>query len=102
MRRHPMVLEYIPDKYKTEEMCKKAVDKEPEVLQYVPDYFVSQKMLVNPVCPIQEFCEDYRKRKNLKKAIYLELLPIAWYPSRFLDWCIPEDEKREIEKRWCK
>ena len=36
-------------------------------------------MLVNPVC--KEFCEEIKKRKNLKKEIYLELLPIAWHPS---------------------
>ena len=72
-------------------MCLKAIDKVPRVLQYIPDYFITEKMLVNSVCP--EFCEDYRKRKNLKKEIYLELLPIAWHPDRWRDWCIPEDEK---------
>ena len=25
-------------------------------------------------------------------------MPIAWHQSRFWDWCIPEDEKQEIEK----
>ena len=22
-------------------------------------------------------------------------MPIAWYPSRWWDWCVPEDEKKE-------
>ena len=25
---------------------------------------------------------------------------IAWHPSRWWDWCIPEDEKQETEKLW--
>ena len=24
-------------------------------------------------------------------------MPIAWHPSRWWDWCVPEDEKKEIE-----
>ena len=55
-------------------------------------------MLVNPVC--KEFCEEIKKRKNLKKAIYLELLPTAWHPDRWWDWCLDNDEKQEIEKLW--
>ena len=29
-----------------------------------------------------------------------ELLPIAWHPSRYWDWCVPEDDKKETEKLW--
>ena len=24
-------------------------------------------------------------------------MPVAWYATRWWDWCIPEDEKKEIE-----
>ena len=24
-------------------------------------------------------------------------MPVAWYPTRWWDWCIPEDEKKVIE-----
>ena len=27
-------------------------------------------------------------------------MPIAWHPSRYWDWCMSEDEKRETEKLW--
>ena len=27
-------------------------------------------------------------------------MPIAWHPSRYWDWCMPEDEKQETEKLW--
>ena len=29
-----------------------------------------------------------------------ELLPIAWHASRYWDWCVPEDDKKETEKLW--
>ena len=34
--------------------------------------------------------------ENLKR----ELAPVAWHPSRHWDWCMPEDEKKEISKLW--
>ena len=27
-------------------------------------------------------------------------MAIAWHPSRWWDWCIPKDEKKETEKLW--
>ena len=41
-----------------------------------------------------------KKRKAQKAKIKEELLPIAWHPLRWWDWCVPEDEKRETEKLW--
>ena len=29
-----------------------------------------------------------------------ELVPIAWHPDRWWDWCVDEDKKREAEKLW--
>ena len=25
-------------------------------------------------------------------------MPIAWHPSRWWDWCVPKDQKKETEK----
>ena len=36
------------------------------------------------------------KRKELKKGLSEELLA-AWYPDRWWDWCMSEDEKKEID-----
>ena len=41
---------------------------------------------------------DYQERKAQKAKIKEELLPIAWHQSRWWDWCVPEDEKKETEK----
>ena len=38
--------------------------------------------------------------KAQKTSIKKELMPIAWHPSRWWDWCIPGDEKKEPEKLW--
>ena len=37
------------------------------------------------------------KRKELKKKISEELMPIAWDPNRWWNLCVPEDEKKVIE-----
>ena len=32
---------------------------------------------------------------NVRPKNKEELLPIAWHPNRVMDWCVPEDEKKE-------
>ena len=39
----------------------------------------------------------FEKRKALKKEISEELMLRAWHPNRWWDWCISEDEKKEID-----
>ena len=47
-----------------------------------------------------EWHEGYQRRKAQKSKIKEELLPIAWHPSRWGDWCVPNEEKKETEKLW--
>ena len=49
---------------------------------------------------LQRIRDEWNKRKPQKAKIKEELLPIAWHPSRWWDWCIPEDKKKETEKLW--
>ena len=47
------------------------------------------------------------KRKSCKKDISKELMPVAWHPTKWWDWCMPEDDKNEIkpffiDKSYCK
>ena len=39
----------------------------------------------------------FEKRKALKKDVSKELMSVAWHPTRWWDWCISEDQKKEIE-----
>ena len=39
----------------------------------------------------------FEKRKALKKKLNEELMPVAWHPNRWWDWCVSENEKKEIE-----
>ena len=39
-------------------------------------------------------------RKAHKAKIKEELMPIAWHPSRWRNWCMSEDEKKQTEKLW--
>ena len=47
-----------------------------------------------------EWCNWYKNQKAQKSSIKDELVPIAWHPSRYWDWCMSEDEKQETEKLW--
>ena len=44
-----------------------------------------------------EWYEGHKKCKAQKAKIKEELLPIAWHPSRYSDWCMSEDEKKMVE-----
>ena len=108
-------LKFVPDHFKTQEMCEKAVRDDPSSLQYVPDWFVTRDM-VYMWYDDSEYCDDddddddednffkwydgYKKRKAQKASIKEELMPIAWHPSRWWDWCVPKDEKWDTEALW--
>ena len=47
-----------------------------------------------------ELYDGYKARKAQKASIKEGLLPIAWHPSRYWNWCVPEDERKDIEKMW--
>ena len=40
---------------------------------------------------------DLNNAEHRKKDISKELKPAAWHPTRWWDWCFPEDEKKEIK-----
>ena len=41
-----------------------------------------------------------KNERQKKTQIKKELMRVAWHPSRYWDWCVLEDEKRETEKLW--
>ena len=87
-------------------------------LQYVPDWIVTRKWIDmsyddyydddghhwddddNDEEKFSEWYDGCEARKAQKASIKEELMPIAWHPSRYWDWCMSEDEKRETEKLW--
>ena len=107
------VLKDVPDHLKTREMCDKALfDKAfwryTFSLQYVPDWFVTQQQLklwhhyddcfnYGDDNELIEWYKGYHKQKAQKASIKEELVPIAWHPSRWWNWCVPKDEKKETE-----
>ena len=44
----------------------------------------------------------FEKRKALKKELNEELMPEAWHPNRRWNWCLSEDEKKEINPLFIK
>ena len=101
----PYSLKHVPDHLKARGMCNKVVGACPWTLELVPDWFVAQQQIRlwrdsghgNDEDFIRWY-NGYQKRKAQKAKIKKELMPITWHPSRWWDWCVPEDEKKETEK----
>ena len=96
-------MQFFPDQYKTQEMRDDVRWGDSFSLQFVPDWFVTREWVYMWYDDIDEnnflkWYEGYKKRKAQKASKKEELLPIAWHPSRWWDWCSPEDEKKETEK----
>ena len=110
VRMDPWLLKYVPDQYKTQEMCVKAVRDDPSSLGYVPDWFVTRERICMWYDVSDHYADDednsfkwydgYKRRKAQKASIKEELMSIAWYPSRWWNWCVSEDEKRDTEALW--
>ena len=41
---YPSVLEFVPDHFKTQEICEEAVDAYPQISKFAPDYLKTKKM----------------------------------------------------------
>ena len=126
--RESYTLRYVPDHLKTQEMYEKVIHVRPEKFFKIPDHFKTQEMCIRVVkmgpwwlygvpdwlVVLQKMrCEDfddndylirwrnaYQKCKTQKAQIKKELIPIAWHPSRWWDWFVSEDEKRDTEALW--
>ena len=87
-------------------MCDKTVRRGPFPLQYVLNWFVTQQQ----VKIWHDNSDDHDKNRLiewydsytsvLKLHVEKELMPIAWHPSRWRNWCVSEDEKNDTEKLW--
>ena len=109
-------LRYVAVHLRTQEMCEKAVENGSCNLKFAPDWFVTQDQVKlwldydgyywddddddDDKDTLVEWCDGYKKRNAQKAQIKKELMPIAWHPSRWRDWCVPEDVKKETEKLW--
>ena len=98
VEKKPGVLRFVPDQFVTHEMWHKAVKKKPKVQRFVPDQFVTQEMWHEDFDDVLITWRDaYIKRKAQKAKIKEELMSVAWHPDRWWNWCVPEDEKKELE-----
>ena len=49
---------------------------------------------------IQEEILKYHHKRRFARGIHDELLPVAWHPDRWWDWCVDEEEKRVTKELW--
>ena len=87
-------------------MCEKIVETSLGLLKDAPDWIVTQQQ-IKIRRDDDKYCNDdelikwykgYQKRKAQRASIKEGLLLIAWHLSRYWDWCMSEDEKKETEK----
>ena len=82
-------------------LCKKwgttNFNKTIEITEYI-DHAEIVKLCREWLC-YKEIHEHYHKKKCYRK-IWDELLPIAWHPDRWWDWCVSEDERDLARKAW--
>ena len=95
-------------------MCDQAVKEDSSFLQFLPDWFVTREWMWmwyddyydddgdhwdndDDEDKFFEWYDGYKKRKAQKASIKEELLPIAWHPLRYWDWCMSEDEKKRLQ-----
>ena len=100
VKESPWHLKHVPDHLKIQEMCKEVVDQRLYLLQHVPDWFVTQQVNPSHNDKRTEWYEGYKKRRVQKAQIKKELMLVAWHPSWHWDWCMSDDEKKETEKLW--
>ena len=104
----PWLLHAVPDHFKTQEMCNEAVRDDSFSLQFVSDWFVTQQQIKSwhdddYYCDSSNLVrqhDGYQKRKVQKASIKEQLLPIAWHPNWYMNFCMSEDNKKETEKLW--
>ena len=97
LRMEPWSLRIIPDYFKSQEICDEAAARHPYMLENVPDWFV-RKQQIRPWDDdyhdeLIKWYKGYQKRKAQRSQIKKELMRIAWHPSRWWDWCVPDDVK---------
>ena len=103
----PWNFKYVPDCFKTQEMCSDKFNSSEEV-DDIPDWFITLEMIeIGSRCcgascddEFDEWFNGFKERKAQKAQIKDELMPIAWHPSRAVDWCFDEEEKKDLKHLW--
>ena len=49
---------------------------------------------------VQRAKDEWNKSKTQKVKIEDELMSIAWNPSKWWNWCVPEDKKKRDGKKF--
>ena len=95
VRTNPLLFVYVPDRLKTKEICEWAIEDDPNTLEFVLDWFVTREWVYMWHDKFSEWHDGYQKRKAQKAKIKEDILTFAWHPSRWWNWCVPEDEKKD-------
>ena len=45
---------------------------------------------------LMAWCNRFKQHKACKNVIRKELMPVAWHPTKWWNWSISENEKKEV------
>ena len=69
------MLEDIPDRFKTQDMCDDVVSKHPYMIEFVPDYFITREMC-DEALKEDPTTTKYIARYNQRRLIRRDILKI--------------------------
>ena len=69
------------------------------VIDVASRYKAYRPLRTNKLSEVTDMLEDIVRavhKHKYYKFLYKELLPVAWHPDRYINWCLDEDEKRDF------
>ena len=81
-------LYFVPECYKTQKMCDKAVDTYPSTLEFVPECFMIQEMCDKAVVSCFVIFDSnpdwYKTQEMCDRAVSVDPFLIAWFPYKYI------------------
>ena len=84
----PWRLHSVPDHFKTQEMCERAIEDEPETLEYVPNHFKTQTMceraIENEPYSLKFVPDHFKTQEICDKAVRDDPYSLQYVPDWFV------------------
>ena len=82
---YPWSLQFVPDHFKTQEMCKKVVEEYPQMLFHIPNHFKTQEMCKKAVevstCSLEYAPDCFKTQGTCEKAVRRVPCTLNMYPT---------------------
>ena len=86
VQKHAELLEYVPDKFKTQKMCEEAIRRSTIAFKYVLDEFKTQEMCDDVRLESEALCyilDQFKTQEICDRFISKDIKNISFIPDRF-------------------